>query len=722
MIRTAAVLMSLLQAGPAPRRPPGDTLPPASDLLPALRVEEPVRVDGVLKESAWGRAVHVTRFIQRELHLGEPATERTEVAVLYDDEALYVGFWGYDRNPGALVARKMRRDFEFDSEDNFEVILDTYRDRRNGYLFVVNPNGAKADAAVIDNGNRVNRDWDGVWYAAARVTDEGWFAELKIPFSTLKFASLPEQRWGINFERNIRRKREQVLWRGWSRDSELEQVARAGTLTGLRGLQSVRLLEAKPYALGGLESRDPDPWRRVSHTGVDLNYLVTPTVKLTLTVNPDFAQVEADRTQVNLTRFSLFYPEKREFFLEGREFFDFVLNSRDRPFFSRRVGLDARGNPLTILGGARLLAKLGSTTLGAMSLQTEGAGGDPSTNFTVLRWKQDVLRESTVGVVSVTRIQPGRVNATYGADLRYATSRLFGDKSFAAGVALAQSYTSDAERRTGMAHRIFVSLPTDLVEFDAAWNRAGAAFNPEAGFLRRTAYQEFYAELQLNPRPGFIPWIRQTEIKPLDVNYYIDDRTGEMQSVFMEFRPLGFGTMSGEWVELNVQRRAEQLTGPFEIAEGVTIPTARYWYTRYELQASTFAGRALSAGGSVGWGAFYDGTRTEVSGRITWRTSRHLSLRLDAQVNRVRLPGGRFRVVEAGGRADFAFSPALFGALFAQWNSEDEEAVFNFRINWIPRPGTDLFLVVNHGADTSLSRWRSAGTSFASKVVWRFLL
>lgn len=524
----------------------GPTAPPAAaqavpDTLRAYPLETPIDVDGRLVEEAWSRAMHITRFTQRELQVGRPATERTEVAVLYDSEALYIGFWGFDRNPGGIAARKMRRDFSWGSEDNFEVILDTYHDRRNGYLFVVNPNGAKADAAVIDNGSRVNKDWDGVWYASVRITDRGWFAELKIPLSTLKFPSLPEQEWGINFERNIRRKREQVLWQGWSRDSDLEQVARGGILTGLRGLTSVRLVEAKPYTLGGVENRRAAPWKTVSHVGGDVNYLLTPTVKLTLTVNPDFAQVEADRTQVNLTRFSLSYPEKREFFLEGREFFDFVLNSRDRPFFSRRVGLDRHGEPQTILGGARLLAKLGGTTLGAMSLETAGLDDTPATNFTVLRWKQDVLRESTVGLISVTKIQPGRINTTYGADLRYATSHLFGERSFAAGLSMAQSYTSDAAGRTGTAHRLFFNYPNDLVEFEGSWNRAGADFNPEVGFLRRRAYQEFYGSLKFKPRPGAIPWVRQMEFKPLDINYYLDD---------------------------------------------VVIPRDEYWYTRYELHRS----------------------------------------------------------------------------------------------------------------------------------------
>ena len=688
----------------------------------AYQISEPIRTDGLLREPAWNRAKRITNFTQRELSEGEPVTERTEVAILYDDRSLYVGFWGYDSEPEKLISKKMQRDFDFDSEDNFEFIIDTYNDDRNGYLFVTNPNGAKADAVVINNGEGVNEDWDGVWYVAARVTDEGWFAEFEIPLSTLKFHSLPDQTWGINFERNIRRKREQALWQGWSRDSELEQVTRAGTLVGLEGISSVKLVDLRPYVLGAIEAPQALDRQTVGDLGADVSYLITPTVKLNFTLNPDFGQVESDRARVNLTRFSLFFPEKREFFLEGRAFFEFDLGRRIIPFFSRRIGLDEDRSSISILGGARLLGKLGGATLGAMLLQTAKHGETPSTNFTTLRWKQDLGEQSTIGLLSTTKFQPGRVNTTNGADFRYATARLFGDKNFVAGAAVAQSYTSDADNEIAWAHRLFISYPNDLVEFDAAWNRASGDFNPEVGFLRREAFQEFFMELQFNPRPRFIPWIRKTEIKPLDINYFIDDETGEMQSVFMEFRPLGFATKSGEFVEFNIQRLAENLIEDFEINDGVIIPPDTYWFTRFEVQGSTFSGRPVSSDFGINWGGFFDGSRTELEARLVWRPSKYLSLSTDYQRNRISLPAGSFQVEEIGGRADFAFSPSLFGAVFGQWNSEDHEVLLNLRINWIPRPGTDLFFVINQGADTHLSPWLSTGTTVATKLVWRFTL
>ncbi len=691
-------------------------------VIEAFRTDEPVRVDGRLEESAWTSATHITQFTQRELNEGAPATERTEVAVLYDNRSLYVGFWGYDSEPARIVASKMQRDFGWGSEDNFEFVIDTFDDDRSGYLFVTNPNGARADATLLDNGNRVNKDWDGVWYVSTRITTEGWFAEIEIPFATLKYRTAAVQRWGINFERNIRRKNEQVLWTAWSRDADLEQVARAGILTGLSGLSGTHLIDVRPYAIAGVESAPGNDRIIESDLGVDISYLLTPTVKLNVTVNPDFAQVESDRAQINLTRFSLFFPEKREFFLEGQTVFEFGLGRSVIPFFSRRVGLADDRSPLSIRGGIRLLGKSGATTLGGMSLQTAAHDAEPSTNFAIIRWKQDIGKQSSAGLLSTSKIQPGRINTTNGADVRFETRKLFGDKNLSAGAAIAGSYTSDASVKTGWAHRIFVSYPNDFIEYDAAWTRSEADFNPEVGFQHRRAYQEFYTELQFNPRPGFLRWIRKAEIKPLDINYYIDDRTLEMQSVFMEFRPLGFATKSGEFVEFNIQRLAENLTEDFEIEDGIVISRERYWFTRFEIQGETFSGRPVSAEFGINWGDFYDGTRTESEARCVWRTSKYISLSADIQRNTIMLPAGRFTVNEVGGRIDFAFSPELFGAVFGQWNDEDEETLINFRLDWIPKPGTDLFFVVNQGADTAMGPWESSGTTVSSKLIWRFAL
>ncbi|NOY06454.1 MAG: carbohydrate binding family 9 domain-containing protein [Chlorobi bacterium] len=692
------------------------------DTIRAFRITQSIDVDGALVETAWQKAPRISNFTQRELNEGQPVTERTEVAVLYDDQNLYIGVWCYDRNPGGIVAQKMKRDFDFNSDDNFEVIIDTYHDQRNSYLFVTNPNGARADALVLDNGRRVNEDWDGVWNVKTRITEQGWFAEFRIPFSTLRFKPGGDQIWGINFERNIRRKREQVLWQGWSRDSELEQVVRAGRLVGLQDLGAVTLVEVKPYGITGISMEPGRKAEGLVDAGADLNYLITPTMKLNLTLNTDFAQVESDRFQVNLTRFSLFYPEKREFFLEGRNYFDFSLGRSIQPFYTRKIGLAPDHSEVPIIGGARLLGKTGATTLGAMSIQTARRDTVPGANYTVLRWKQDILEESSVGVIGIGKMESNRVNGVYGADFLYSISDLFGDKNFSFGGAIAQSYTSDADTSTGEAFRFFVSYPNDLVEFDAAWTKVGQSFNPETGYLRRKHAQMYYAELQLNPRPAFIPWMRRLVFKPLDINYYIDDITGEMQSVSTEFRPLGFSTRSGEFFEFNIQRSAENPTEDFTIYEGFVIPAGEYWFTHYELQFGTFRGRSLSGFFFVNWGDFYDGTLTEMFVRTTWQINKHVSINFDYTRNDVTLHGGAFTVNEAVTRVEFAVNPDLFGAVFTQWNDEDNMVLLNFRVNWIPEPGMNFYFVVNQDIDTETGKLVLDHTTVLTKYVWRFVL
>jgi len=694
----------------------------SQDEIKAYKINQSIKLDGNLSEPAWQKATHISNFTQRELNEGKPATERTEVAVLYNNKNLYIGVWCFDDEPRKIAAQKMKRDFNYGSDDNFKFIIDTYNDERNGYLFVTNPNGARFDALIQDNGSSVNRAWDGVWNVKTKITDKGWFAEFEIPFSTLKFNTKDNQVWGINFERNIRRKREQDLWQGWSRDSEIEQVSRAGKLIGIVGLSEVTLVELKPYGIAGIEKSKDTGSNFTSNVGGDINYLITPTIKLNLSINTDFAQVESDQQQVNLTRFSLFYPEKREFFLEGQDYFNFGLGRSIRPFYSRRIGLAPDRSKIPIIAGARLLGKTGNTTLGGMSIQTAKQDSTPSTNYTVLRWKQDVLQQSNIGLIGVGKIEPGRQNAVYGADFLYSTSKIFGDKNLSIGGAVAQSYTSDAANKTGLAHRLFIDYPNDLIEFSAVWDRASANFNPETGFLRRTNYQMYNADFRIKPRPKFLPWIQRLVFKPFDFNYYVDDKTHKLQSLWTEFRPLGFTTKSGEFFESNIQRRAENLTEDFEIHDGIILNKGEYWFTRYELQFATFKGRPVYGFFFVNWGDFYTGKRTEWFVRSVFQINKNISVSSNFTQNYITLPQGSFTVNEFGGRVDLAISPDLFGSVFGQWNNDDDEVLLNFRVNWIPTPGTNFYFVINQSFDTKDTGWKSTNTTVLTKLIWRFVL
>ncbi len=673
--------------------------------------------------------MHITNFTQRELNVNQPVTEKTEVALVYTEKNLFIGVWCYDSEPDRIIAKEFKRDFSHGLEDNFEVIIDTYHDLRNGYLFIINPNGARKDAQVLDNGSSFNVHWNGVWNVKTSVTKGGWFAEMAIPLSTLKFRSgLAKQVWGINFERNIRRKREQVMWQGWSRDSELEFVNRAGTLVGLNQITSKAFVEVKPYGIAGLQ-RASGKDKGVFNAGGDINYLITPTLRLNLTANTDFAQVEADQQQINLTRFPLFFPERREFFLEGQDYFSMGFSGQIIPFYSRRIGLNQNRQTVPILGGARLLGKINRSTIGVMSLQTapqEGVDGEqatPGTNYTVLSWRQDVLKQSTVGLMSTNQYANGRLHSTTGGYVRYSTDKLLGNKNLIIGSSYARNYNSDSSASDPSAHRIFISYPNDRVQFDAAWNRSATSFNPEVGFLRRSNFQEFYSELEFKPRPKhFLKWIRQFSFKPLDMNWFIYDDSKRLQSFSYEIRPLGFETRSGEFFEFNIQRRAEGLQEPFNLRDSIQIAPGNYWMTRYEIQAETFSSRLFSIETAINWGEFYNGRITSGELDLNWRASRYLNVNMGYEHNWVNLPEGKFQTRLVNNRIEYAISPNVFGSLFSQWNNEDEQILLNYRLQVIPKIGADFFFIVNQVLDTSTAKWRFSQTVVIGKLIWRFVL
>ncbi|MCD6192741.1 MAG: hypothetical protein J7L26_04640 [Candidatus Aminicenantes bacterium] len=683
------------------------------------RIKNPIKLDGRLDEPGWSVCQKISNFTQRELNEGQPATERTEVGILYTQKTLFIGLWCYDSEPKKLVAKEMKRDFNYSSDDNFKIIIDTYHDRRNAYLFVTNPNGARADILVADEGRSTNRDWNGVWDVAVQVNEEGWFVEVAIPFSTLKFPRQELQVWGINFERNIRRKKEQVLWQGWSRDYRLEQVSQAGLLVGLAGISSGHLLEIKPYFSGGVEKLAGQASSSVAKVGGDLNYLVSSNLKLNVTVHTDFAQVESDRARINLSRFSLYYPEKREFFLEGRGAFSFGLGRRAEVFYSRRIGLKGR-EEIPILGGARLIGKQDQTNIGLLSLQTAHKGDEPTTNYTVIRLSQDVLSQSKVGFILTAKNSKDVSNFVYGVDAHFVTSKLFGDKNLAIGGAVAKSQTKSQTNSRSAAYRFYLTSHNDRVEYDLAIVGIQKNFNPEIGFLRRKNYKMIYTELQFNPRPSFLSWIHKIEFKPIDLNYYLTDDTNELESVSLEWRPLGFGTKSGEWFEYNIQRFFDRLDQPFEIHDGVIIPAGKYWFNRHEIQFSTFRGRKVSVGTEFSWGGYYSGQRAQMSWRLTMNVNKHFNLSADYEWNKLKFSEAQFVTKEVGGRMEYAFTTKLYSAFFGQWNNEDKEILLNFRLNWIPKIGSDFYLVINQRISTRGAHWQVKDTVVLLKFVWRF--
>lgn len=708
--------------------------------LKAHYTDSPMRMDGKLNEPAWQLADRISNFTQRELEEGLPASERTEVAVVYTNRNLYIGVWCYDSEPDKIIAKEMKRDFTEDLDDNIKIIIDTYNDKRNGFLFIVNPNGARADLQVFDNGGSVNRFWNGVWDVRVTRNGQGWFAEFEIPLSTLKFRDDKEgiRHWGFNVERNIRRKREQVFWQGWSRDSRIEQVNRAGMLEGLEGLSNRKFIEFKPYGIGGssniVEDGGGNPFSAIGNGGGDVNYLFSPTYKLNVTLNTDFAEVESDQEQINLERFPLFFPELREFFLEGADYFDFGFGgNRIVPFYSRRIGLDNDRNPVPMLGGVRLLGKEGGSTIGLMSIQTGQTDTEPYTNYSVGSWRQDVLEQSTVGFMTVNKLTEEGWHTTTGGNFRYATDKLFGNRNFNMGGAYIHTFNSKGRfEPNAFAYRAYMHYPNDKINVFASVQKSPMDFSPEVALQRRENFEEYFGQILYRPRPsstGLFSWIRQWDFTPGQLTYTLYNDTRTIQSFLYEIRPFGFFTRSGEYFNVMVDRHAEGVIGGFDIYapqgrpnERVYIVEGEYWFTRIRLQAGTFTSRTLSGNMRFSTGQFYSGTSTQQVWEGRWRTSPYLTISAFLEWNNVALPEGEFDNQLLGTRLEYAFNPRVFGLLFAQINQDADLFVLNFRLQWIPIIGADFFFIVNHIMNTSEIQLIEPRTQILGKLIWRFVI
>jgi len=692
------------------------------DTLIAHHTDQKITLDGKLDEACWSQAMHISNFTQRELTEGAPPTERTEVAIIYTTNTMYIGFWGFDKEPDKIIAQKMERDFRWSTDDNFEIILSTFNDNRNGYLFVINPNGARADVLISNEGEGFNKSWNGVWDVVTTITDKGWFAEIQIPFSMLKFKKADDLVWGINFERNIRRKKEQLMWQGWYRIYEIEKISQAGKLAGLHMIKSNKKVEIKPYISGGVEKITEEDWEGRYKIGGDVNIDVTPMLKLNMTVNTDFAQVESDRARINLTRFSLYYPEKRQFFLEAKDLFQMNMGHRNQVFYSRTIGLQD-GQEIPIYGGARLFGKQNKTSVGLMSIQTASRGDSVmTTNYSVARMRQDLGRQSSVGAIVTSKFLNGRHNIVYGADFTYSTSKIFHDKNLIVNGAVAQSQTSDSINKRNFSYSFYLSYPNDLIEYDLAVVGIQQNFNPEMGFLRRNNYRMYYTELQFNPRPKFWPFFRNLNLKPVDINYYVNEQTNILESIFYELRPFGFTTRSGEVSEFNVQWLFDRLDEPFILLDTIVIPKGDYWDTRWEVQLETFRGRKLSGEIFLNSGKFYTGKRTRLSLAGNLNVNKHWNLSAEWNTNFLKFDGTNYKTNEVSGRVIYAYNPKLNTSLFGQWNNEDDEILFNFRINWIPKIGSDFYFVVNQVIDTANGTFRLAETTILAKLIWRFAI
>lgn len=679
-------------------------------VLLALRISRPIEIDGLLDEPAWQLADSATGFIQTQPDAGYPATERTVVRVLYDERNLYVGAVMYDSRPDRLRVPGLEQDFATHDADMFGVVLDTYLDRQNAFLFGVNPEGGLFDAQAFNDSRYVNRAWEGVVHRRTRINENGWTAEMAIPLTTLRFeAQEGEQSWGLNFLRRVRRRNEDSYWAPLARQFRIHKMSRAGTLVGLESLRQGRNLTVKPYVRGAHETgelRDPADRANTGGVGLDVKYGVTPRLSLDLTAFTDFSQVEVDQEQVNLTRFSLFFPEKRDFFLENEGTFalgdvterNYRTGSSLREFklfHSRRIGLSADRRPIPIAGGGRLSGRIGDLEVGLLEMQTRESELGPAENFVVARVRRTVIGNSDVGVMFVNRQGTSqgsrdRYNRAFGVDANFHLLRHMMVNSYVAA-------TDDPQWR-GDAKAAWLQVAWR----DPVWNVSGfakyvgEAFNPSVGFVRRRAMRQLFATVGAHPRPASRALL---EVNPyVDVSFIADPRwtlesrlaTGGFGVTFMDG-----GTLSAEYSD-----RFERLQAADSIA-GVLLAAGDYGFTEVSLAYRSSGARWISGSLRVSHGGFYDGTRTTVSATAVLRPDYHVSFDLLVQRNDLNLGGTAVAADVFGGRIRYALSTELFTSAFVQYNALSEELVTNLRFNFIHAPLSDFFLVYSERRSVS---------------------
>jgi hypothetical protein len=686
-------------------------------------------IDGRLDDEAWAGAPVIEQFLQRVPREGEFLTERTEVRLLSDGQALYVGAWLFDREPAGIVLGEKIRDATLTNSDYFGFILDTYLDRQNGFVFSTTPAGIEYDGQVVKEGEGggvfqtgqtsaqagamggFNLNWDGTWKVATSVDSRGWYAEFRIPFSTLRYGAGKIQDWGVNFVRSIRRKNEEGFWSPIPRQFSLMRVSRAGTLQQV-AVPAQRTATVTPYALtmARRDSATAFGTDGSAEVGFDAKLGLTPSLTLDLTYNTDFAQVEVDQQQTNLTRFPLFFPEKRPFFLENAGVFSAGTPQAVDLFFSRRIGIDSLGNPVPIVGGGRITGKIGSATVGLLQIFTERAPGiQPANSYSVGRFSKEFGR-SRIGVLAVQRIATDSGadhNRTYAIDGRIALNEAFTVDWWGAKTETPRFTGRDAGFSVRLGHQ------TRLWNNSLRFVQVGEAFNNEVGFTSRTGYRLVEGALfrTIPTRTRLVRyWTPHFNYR----GYFGFDGDVQSEQYHIDFGEVELNNGGRFGPELNVFR--EGLSEPFAIDPEVTLPIGVYQWVNLGWDYATNPSAPIGLAGRLEMGGFYDGTRYGGNVTLTVR-NRSLTTSLLVDYNDVRFDEGKFIRSLLGFRIGYFFTPRMFVQSLVQYNNRDQIWSANARFGWLNNAGTGLFVVLNEAqeADGVLAWRRPYARSFAVK-------
>jgi hypothetical protein len=689
-----------------------------------MQPEERIELDGILDEAVWKRAQDAGEFVQQDPVLGSAPSERTEIRVAFNKDHLYIGVINFDSEPDKLQGNTSKRDEFLSADDRFMWTMDTFLNQQTGYFFEMNPAGLMADALMGPGGTN-NREWDGIWNAKVRQSEIGWVIEIDIPFRSIAFdPNAPA--WGINFQRTVRRKQEELLWTGVQRNQGLRRMANAGLLVGLNDVSAGRGFELRPYMSGYLSEgtgRTPPVAQDTDlDVGIDMAYNITPSLRAVATVNTDFAETEVDQRLVNLTRFPLFLPERRTFFLDGATFFDFPIQA----FFSRRIGL-VNGQPQPIVGGGKLTGQAGRFDTGALYVRTAETDIASAEDFLVGRVRRRMLQQSYVGALYTARNTHDGLDRgsqqTAGVDFRLATATFRGNKNLnLTGYWAANS--TNGELGDSAAFGAVVEYPNDIWELNMDFQEIQPNYDPALGFTPRREYRRYNPDLNWNPRPK----TRHRFIRRL--GFGIDpeiftDLQNDKQSIDFTIQPFRIEAHSGDNFEINVSPSYERLDEPFEISNGISLPPGSYDFMRYSVEMNTANRRVVAFHPRVEWGTFFNGDRTEYVLGLDVRPRPGVRINSTVEYNTVDLVEGRFDTTLLRSIVDTQFSPFMYLTNNVQYDSVSAVLGWQARFRWIVRPGNDIFFVYTHNwvddvdpLDPRQSRFRTLDRRTAAKAVY----
>lgn len=660
----------------------------------AVQVTHSPRLDGTLNDPLWQQAKPIRDFLQREPYEGQKPTEDIEVRILYTANAVYFGIVCYDSSPSGIVASELRRDVSQDLDDNFEILISSTNDHRNGYVFQVNPLGTQLDGLVTEE-NDTDPGWDGVWTSEARIGPKGWTATVEIPFTTLNFTKWQGVVWGLNFKRFIRRKNEEDLWSAYRRTFGITKVSQAGELVGITEVRSGRLFIVKPYGLATYDKQTGQSPRFPLTGGLDIKYGLRSNVVLNLTGNTDFADTEVDLEPFNLTPFKVFIPEKRQFFLENAGVFNFDIGRHDQLFFSRQLGIDpVTGQQVPINGGAKLTGTWGRTELGFLDVDTRSSGPNPYANYAVARLKESLWAGSYIGVMGIDKRSGNRqdnFNQTGGVDTRLVFFKDWFVDAHMAGTRSPGDPSGTSDVGASLSYR------SNWLEGIVERRKTGPNFNPEVGFIERTDSDETFVDLTFKARPR-ISGVRELQFEGF-ILHAPDTRnevsTQEWQGTFRaEFN-------NGAYTDDDIADVfTQRITSPFHLYKNVFIPNGLYHFARHQLTYGSGQDRRFTYNFFERFGGYYGGTLNEFRVRASYRPTAKFSLSVSETWDRFRLPlpNGNFSVVLASLQANYSFTRFLtLTSLMQMDTSNTQAASVNFRLRYNYRPDSDLYIIYNVG-------------------------